>query len=134
AISVRADDDRQSAWSNLGQAFTRPHSVYYLHCLNAYTSNSFDEVNHILFVIGQTVSVELLPNSWVPRPLFLILIKNPFKRGAVTELVAPCLRGDADELRFCVYPNDPSLPIGTEQRLGRKPRLARPFVRCVNAL
>jgi len=57
-----------------------PHRLDDLHCLDADARDAPQEINHLLLVIGEAVSVELLPDGRVLRRLFLVLVENPFQR------------------------------------------------------
>jgi hypothetical protein len=72
-----------------------------LHCLDnlcriyTHTHHALEKIDYLLFVIRETITVELLPDSLVLRRPFLVLIENPFQCRAVAQSVGPRILGHA---------------------------------------
>jgi hypothetical protein len=49
----------------------------------------------VFFVVFEFVIIEFCGDGRIARFGFFVLIEDPFKRGAVAELVVPCLCRDA---------------------------------------
>jgi hypothetical protein len=110
------------------------HGLDYLHCLDANARDAFQEIDHLLLVIREAIGVEFLTDGRVFRRLFLVLVENPFERGAVADLVAPRRRWNARELGLAVKLNVASLPVRAQERFRREFRLVSLLVGDIDPL
>jgi hypothetical protein len=85
--------------------FLSSHRVDDLHRFDAHAGHAAQEINHLLLMIGEAVGVEFLANGWVLWRLLLVLVENPFERGAVPKPVSPRFRWHAGQLCLAVEPN-----------------------------
>ena len=59
------------------------HVLHDLHRVDAHASHAFEKIDHVLLVVGEAVGVKLLADGRILRRLLLVLVENPFERGAV---------------------------------------------------
>jgi hypothetical protein len=61
-----------------------PHHPYLLH---THPPKPPQQINHLLFIFSEFISVEFLCYCWVFGFLFFVLVQNPFEGAAVAEFV-----------------------------------------------
>jgi hypothetical protein len=61
--------------------------------LDAHPRDEHQQIDYLLFVVGETIVVELLADGRVLGSLLFMLVEDPFERRAVAEAVVPGSRG-----------------------------------------